>query len=132
MLSFDFSRLVPAGLAVDGVEDDEAGVAIHAHPPSARGRCPDCGTWSARVHSRYIRKLNDLPIGGRCAQILIRARRFFCDAPSCCRSTFAERLDETVAPKKARRTGRLDEIVVCLAIARPTCRRSGQAHRDQS
>src|SRR3954463_16543092 len=38
MLSFDFSRLVPAGLALDGVEDDGAGVAIHADPPSARSR----------------------------------------------------------------------------------------------
>ena len=116
MLSFDFSRLVPAGLSVDGVEDDEIGVIIHAHPASARGRCPDCGTWSARVHSRYTRKLNDLPIGGRRVQLVVRARRFFCEASSCRRRTFAERLDGTVAPK-ARRTGRLDEIVFCLAIA---------------
>ena len=116
MLSFDFSRLVPAGLSVDGVEDDEVGVTIHAHPASERGSCPDCGTGSARVHSRYRRKLNDLPVSGRRVQLVVRARRFFCDASSCRRRTFAERLDETLAPR-ARRTGRLDEIVVCLAIA---------------
>jgi transposase len=60
--------------------------------------------------------LNDLPVGGRRVQLVVRARRFFCDASSCRRRTFAERLDETLAPR-ARRTGRLDEIVVCLAIA---------------
>jgi hypothetical protein len=38
MLSFDFSRLVPAGLSVDCVEDDNVGVVIHAHSASARGR----------------------------------------------------------------------------------------------
>ena len=115
MLSFDISRLVPVGLCVDGVEDGEVGVIIRVYPASSGGSCPDCGTWSARVHSRYMRKLNDLPIGGRRVQLVVRARRFFCDASSCRRWTFAERLDGTVAPK-ARRTGRLDEIVFCLAI----------------
>jgi hypothetical protein len=38
MNCFDFSRLVPAGLAVDGVEDDAVGVTIYAHPLSERGR----------------------------------------------------------------------------------------------
>jgi hypothetical protein len=63
-----------------------------------------------------MRKLNDLPICGRRVQLVVRVRRFFFDASSCRRWTFAERLDETGAPK-ARRTGRLDEIVVRLAIA---------------
>jgi transposase len=116
MLSFDFSRLAPTGFSVEGVEEGETGVLIRAHPMPARARCPDCGTWSARVHSRYMRKLNDLPIGGQCAQLVVRARRFFCDAVSCERGTFAERLDGTPAPK-ARRTSRLDEVIFCLAIA---------------
>lgn len=116
MLSFDVSRLAPAGLSVDSVEDGEADVIIRAHPDSARDRCPDCGTWSARVHSRYLRKLNDLPIGGRRVRLVVHARRYFCDASSCPRWTFAERLGGTATPK-ARRTRRLDDIVLCLAIA---------------
>jgi transposase len=60
--------------------------------------------------------LNDLPIGGRRVQLVVRARRFFCDASFCRRWTFAERLDGILAPK-ARRTSRLDEIAFCLAIA---------------
>ena len=116
MLSFDISRLVLAGFSIDGVGDGEIGVVIRAHPMPARARCSDCGMWSAEVHSRYARKLNDLPIGGRRAQLVVRARRFFCDASSCKRRTFAERLDGTPTPR-ARRTSRLDEIVLCLAIA---------------
>jgi transposase len=60
--------------------------------------------------------LNDLPIGGRRVQLVVHARRYFCDTASCRRSTFAERFEGVVAPM-ARRTRRLDEIVFCLAIA---------------
>lgn len=116
MHSFDLSRLAPTGLAIDGVEDGEDVLIIAAHAILTRGRCPDCATWSDRVHSRYIRKLNDLPIGGRSVRLAVRARRFYCDAVSCHRMTFAERFDGVVAPM-ARRTSRLDEIVFCLAIA---------------
>ena len=80
------------------------------------GSCSVCGSSSVRVHSRYERKLNDLPIGGRCVQLIARVRRFCCDIASCPRRIFAERFDGVVAPM-ARRTKRLDEIVFCLAIA---------------
>jgi transposase len=116
MHSFDLSRLAPTGLAIDAVEDGEAVLKITAHAILAQGRCPDCATWSDRAHSRYIRKLNDLPIGGRRVQLVVHARRYFCDTASCRRSTFAERFEGVVAPM-ARRTNRLDEIVFCLAIA---------------
>ena len=57
-----------------------------------------------------------MPIGGRRVRLIVHAHRYFCDASSCPRWTFASRLDGAFAPK-ARRTGRLDEIVFCLAIA---------------
>jgi transposase len=78
--------------------------------------CPLCRTLSARIHSRYDRKLNDLPISGRRVQLVVRARRFFCDAGSCSRRIFAERF-EGIALPRARRTSRLHEVVFCLAIA---------------
>ncbi|WP_257035585.1 transposase family protein [Streptomyces sp. 1222.2] len=30
-----------------------------------RAACPACGTLSARVHSRYVRRLADSAVGGR-------------------------------------------------------------------
>ena len=45
--------------------------------------------------------MNDLPIGGRCVRLFVRARRFFCDASSCRRCTFAERLDRRSALRVA-------------------------------
>ena len=72
------------------------------------GRCPDCERASRAVHSRYRRRLADLPSLGRRVQIGLRARRFYCRNAKCARRTFAERLPELVAPH-ARRTGRLAE-----------------------
>jgi len=69
-----------------------------------------------RVHSRYLRRLVDLPVGGRSAEIQLRARRFFCDASCCQRRVFAERF-VGVIERYARRTARLDDVVHCLAIA---------------
>lgn len=65
MISFDFARLMPPGLAVEGVEYGEAGMTVLTRREAVRDQCPDCGAGSARVHSRYIRRLDDLPIGGR-------------------------------------------------------------------
>jgi hypothetical protein len=41
--------------------------------------CPFCGTVSRRVHSRYLRKLGDLPWEKLPVLILLQTRKFFCD-----------------------------------------------------
>lgn len=78
--------------------------------------CPLCGTVAARVHSLYLRRLGDLPVASRSAELILRARRFFCDARDCPRRVFTERFNGVVE-RYARRTSRLDEVVHCLAIA---------------
>ncbi len=57
-------------------------------------RCPLCGQLSARIHSRYTRKLADLPWHGAQVQWRWRTCRFFCDTPGCPRRIFTERLPE--------------------------------------
>jgi hypothetical protein len=70
--------------------------------------CPGCGHSSDRVHSRYTRKLTDLPWYGRRVQLHLRSRRFFCRASECPRKIFAERLPD-LAEAYARTTTRLCE-----------------------
>ncbi|MFF7890272.1 ISL3 family transposase [Streptomyces sp. NPDC007916] len=55
-------------------------------------RCPDCGTWSARVHGSYLRFPADLPSTGQRVVLSLRVRRFFCADPSCPRKTFVEQV----------------------------------------
>jgi transposase len=115
--AFRPSKLVPRGFAVDEVSSDDAGVVITVRPTSTGSACPECGRVSERVHSRYRRRLTDLPMAGRPVGILVIARRFRCDAVLCGRRIFAERFDRDVLAPWGRRTARLDHIVHHLALA---------------
>ncbi|MFD5969918.1 transposase family protein [Streptomyces sp. NPDC060311] len=53
-------------------------MATRARTVAERAAYPACGTASARVHSRYVRRLADSAVGGRPALIELRVRRFCC------------------------------------------------------
>jgi len=71
---------------------------------------------SKHVHSHYSRVLSDLPWQGRPVTLRVQARRFRCRNLSCPRQTFAESLAD-VAPRSARRTGRLGGLQRHLGFA---------------
>jgi transposase len=108
--------LIPGGLAVEQVlpEPDRVTVVARSRLPTAT--CPVCRAPSSRVHSRYERRLADLPWQGRPVAIRLRARRFFCASPTCPRRTFAERLPGVARPS-ARRCERLAEVQRHVALA---------------
>src|SRR5271163_814660 len=110
------SSLVPRGFVVESAcyQGDKAVIAVRAS--GSVGLCPSCGTASRRVHSRYRRRVTDLPLSGRIVQLLVIARRFRCDAVLCGRQIFTERFAEGVLAPSARRTARLD-IVHHLGLA---------------
>jgi transposase len=103
------SSLVPRGFIVESTECDEAASVIVVRHSQAFGVCPSCGAISRRVHSRYRRRVTDLPLSGRRVQLLVAARRF--------RRIFTERFAESVLARSARRTARLDHIVHHLGLA---------------
>src|SRR5260221_14739915 len=74
------STLVPRGFVVDGTSSDGPGLVIAVRPVSRTSKCPGCKTNSERVHSRYHRRLADLPLAGRPVRLVVVARRFFCYA----------------------------------------------------
>ncbi len=108
--------LIPPGLAVVQVLPTPDRVTIVVQPRSPTAACPDCGTPSRSVHSRYERHLGDLPWQGRPVALHVQARRFRCPIPACSRQTFAERLPGTAA-STARRTERLGNLHGCLGMA---------------
>src|SRR5262249_44921428 len=83
---------------------ETATVVLRTIVPSAT--CPRCGHASRRVHSRYQRKLADLPSNGKRVVLQLQARRFFCTAAACERQIFVERLP-ALASAYARTTARL-------------------------
>ncbi|SCX22566.1 Transposase [Agrobacterium sp. DSM 25558] len=102
------SALVPRGFVIE--ETASAGDAIILAVRSADmfSSCPGCGTRSERIHSRYHRRLTDLPIAGKSVRLVIAARRFYCDTVLCGRRIFTERFEADVLAPWARRTARLD------------------------
>ncbi len=117
MQSFRGSELLPPGFCAAEASSDVDSAVIAIRAVSANSSCPSCGAVSGRVHSRYPRRLADLPISGRRAVLMLQARRFRCEAVLCERRIFTERFDDNILKPWARRTARLDQIVHCLAIA---------------
>ncbi|MBK3773437.1 ISL3 family transposase [Azospirillum brasilense] len=78
--------------------------------------CPRCHAPSSRVHSRYERRLADLPWQGRPVILRLQARRFLCREADCPKHTFAERPPGIVQPS-ARRSERLVDIQRHIALA---------------
>lgn len=80
-------RLGLEGLKLEGFsvesEGEHKGITISATSTMAKAKCPVCDQCSARVHSRYLRTTFDLPWHGIPVILRVRARRFFCDEPSC-------------------------------------------------
>ena len=106
MARFMSSRwLVPEGLAVEGLAGAD-GITVAARLSVSHATCPSCGGRSCRVHSRYTRTLQDLPCSGQALRVRVIVRRFRCMVPTCRARIFAERLDDRIATRFARRTTR--------------------------
>lgn len=111
------SALVPDGFVVEGTAIDKNATVITVRPVSKFSICPRCGRRSARIHSRYHRRLLDLPIGGRPVRLVLAARRFYCDTELCVQRIYTERFEKDVLAPWARRTGRLEKIIYHLGLA---------------
>ena len=107
-------ELLPEGLCLETLSIQTRRVSIRVSSGTRRSRCPVCGRGSSRVHSRYSRTVSDLPWHGVSVELEVRARRFFCDEPSCERRIFCERLPEVAA--RARKTDRLEETLLAIVL----------------
>ncbi len=107
-------ELLPKGLDLESLSIETGRVSISVSSGTRRSVCPLCARASSRVHSCYARTVSDLPWHGISVELEVRARRFFCDEPSCERKIFCERLPEVAA--RARKTVRLGEALLAIAL----------------
>lgn len=89
-------------------------VVIHVASNRKICACPYCGTDSARVHSRYEKSFQDLPIMGKKTRIVMENRKFFCDNAGCGFTTFAERFD--FLKQNGKKTKRLIDKIVDVSL----------------
>src|SRR5215472_5630417 len=96
------------------VSDNELLVSVRSSSPTAC--CPLCGTQAWRIHSRYSRRVADLPCAGQHITLRLAVRKFFCPDTACPRTIFAEQFPALVK-SYARLTHRLREVLVALGFA---------------
>ena len=96
------------------VEDESVRLQLTAIAPTAL--CPDCAVPSSSIHSRYRRRLADLPWRALAVRIQLIVRKFVCRHSTCARRIFTERLPDFVATY-ARKTMRLVNAVQAIGIA---------------
>ncbi len=111
------SELVPQGLAVDSAVVEGSSTIITVRAMAATCRCPTCGSSTRRIHSRYLRTVLDLPLGGTVVRLLAMAKRFRCEAAGCSPPIFTERFDGGILRPWGRRTARGDGLLHHLGLA---------------
>ncbi len=116
--SVELGFLLPhlAGAVIEGVAAAGGLLLVLARARAEAAACPSCGAVSARVHSRYGRRLADLAIGGRRVVIRLAVRRFSCAVPGCKRKTFAEQVPGLTVPY-GRKTPPLSRALQDIAVA---------------
>ncbi len=102
-------------VVIDCIDRADDAVVIAAHPRARGSRCRRCGRVSRRVHSRYRRRLGDLPVAGRPVAVWLTVRRFFCDHVDCSACTFVEQVPG-LTERHARRSLGLQAALVAIAL----------------
>lgn len=95
-------------------ENNESGIIIHVQSVCEQAKCPYCGAVSDKVHSRYVRKLQDLPIQGKKVKLEIHNKKYFCGNKACGHKTFAESF--SFFTPKATKTKRLQEEILRVSL----------------
>jgi transposase len=83
---------LPEGFHLGGIEKRDNVVTVTLVSTQISACCPLCGRVARRVHSCYTSHVADLPCAGQRVCLILQARKFFCDEPTCVRKIFAERL----------------------------------------
>ncbi|MGZ6321851.1 MAG: transposase family protein, partial [Ktedonobacterales bacterium] len=105
----------PNQVCLHALVQERNGIRAVVATRATEAACPLCGRRSARVHSRYVRQVTDVPWHGVPFHLELHVRRFFCDQSACPRQIFAERLPGVVAPY-ARRTVQSAEVLTLVGF----------------
>nr|WP_161375689.1 transposase family protein [Streptomyces sp. SID5476] len=105
-----------ANVLVVSIDVSDAAVTVRARTRSGvPAECPGCGEPSAWIHSRYIRRLADITLGGRPLHIHLSVRRLYCENPACPKVTFTEQV-AGLTVRYQRRTPELQRLVEAVGV----------------
>ena len=105
-------------VVIDGIDRLDDAVVVAAHPRARGSRCGGCGRVSTRVHSRYRRRVADLPVSGRPVVVWLTVRRFFCDHVDCIACTFVEQVPGLTEHHARRSVGQQGALTAAALVWR--------------
>lgn len=115
----ELAGLLPqlANVLVVSADVSDAVVAVRARTRSGVPRaCTGCGQLSGWCHSRYVRRLADVSLGGRPVRIDLSVRRLYCENATCPKVTFTEQV-AGLTVRYQRRTPQLQRLVEAVGVA---------------
>ncbi|MFJ1678121.1 transposase family protein [Streptomyces sp. NPDC088251] len=118
LCSVEIASLLPqlVNVLVVSADVSDAVVTVHARTRSGvPAGCTGCGQLSAWCHSRYVRHLADVTLGGRPLRIELSVRRLYCENPTCPKVTFAEQVPGLTV-RHQRRTPQLQRLVEAVGV----------------
>ncbi|MFJ2135368.1 transposase family protein [Streptomyces sp. NPDC087845] len=118
LCSVEIASLLPqlVNVLVISADVSDAVVTVRARTRSGvPAGCTGCGQLSAWCHSRYVRHLADVTLGGRPLRIELSVRRLYCENPTCPKATFAEQVPGLTV-RHQRRTPQLQRLVEAVGV----------------
>lgn len=106
----------PKEIEIEYIRAKEEKVELVVKTKQQKAFCPMCQKASRKVHSRYQRKIADLPWQGIKVEMKLKSRRFFCQNEDCQQKIFCERLPKVVKAY-ARKTIRLNQALEVIGFA---------------
>lgn len=77
-------------------------------------KCPICGTKTTKVHSKYLKTFQDLPIQGKKVILRLNNKNMFCVNSNCEKYTFSEKFE--FLNSKAKKTTRLTNEIIRISL----------------
>lgn len=87
----------PSAISLNYIRSSLNTITLVVKTNASQAICPRCHRSSIRVHSRYIRRVADLPWHGIAVKLELHTRRFRCLNSLCPQRIFCERLPRVVA-----------------------------------
>ncbi|PEZ37707.1 hypothetical protein CN345_10415 [Bacillus thuringiensis] len=89
-------------------------IVFQAKTKCVKATCPYCGMETHKIHSKYHRVFQDLPVSTFETIIHLKLHKFFCINTDCAYTTFSTPL--SFIEPKARKTKRLEKEVLALSL----------------
>lgn len=106
----------PETISLESFVPQEGLIVLRVRVIQKQSKCPLCQSISKSPHSRYIRRIADLPWHGVAVRLELHSRKFRCRNEVCRRKVFCQRLPKVVQ-YYGRKTIRLTSVLTLLAFA---------------